>query len=211
MYDIVRGEVVRPSALLQEASTHDADVRTALCELTHEGKEIQKTAAWGSLKALSGQRRIHLWLVEVGSNGMTDDVCNLIEQHKESGLIVMGTEVGVFKTAQLFGQMKDTHPLLWRYKVSTMYLFLREDPPLGSRVPPQANVHRRVLLASPLGFKPHRLHVTTDYNWRSSLLMHMMSVFEMPTRNVITTLLYVPTPHRPESDILVRMGQFLGH
>ena len=211
MYDLLRGEVVKPQAQMQDAGNVESQLTTAMVDMVHDGKPIQKSAVWGPIDQLQRHRRVHLWYVEVDSDGLTDDICQMIEDNKESSLICVGTEQAIWKTGLMFGQMKESHPLLWRYKVTILYLFLREDPPMGQRQPPQVLVHRRILLATPFNIKTHRPQICTDYTWRPSILLYLMSLFELPPKDVTTTLLYRPHKCRPEADIITRMGQFLGH
>ena len=210
MYDVLRGSISRPSAVVQSAvSTESGNVHTAMIELVQEGRPVQKNAAWGPLEALAAHRRVHLWLVEVANEAIGEDICKLVEQHKDSYLIVVGAELGVFKTAQSFGSMKESHPLLWRYKSTVLHLFMKEDPPLGPKVPPHVNVHRRILLLSPHPFKQHRSYIATDFGWRTSILLHLMSILDIPPKNVLLTMLYLPHAERPVSDTLCKVGQFL--
>jgi hypothetical protein len=66
-----------------------------------------------------------------------------------------------------------------------------------------------VLLASPHEIKPHRSYLVTDYNWRPSILLQLITLLDVPPKNVLMNLLYMPHPVRPESDVLVKMGHVL--
>ena len=212
MHDVLLGKVNQPSAMVTgEVDTDSGSVKTAEVEITVEGKPVRKLAAWGTLGALKSHRHIHLCFVEIGQEGIADDIVALVEGHRDCCLVVMGHENGVFRTLNSLQSMKSSHPALLRYKTSLMYLFLKEDAPQGSRIAPQVNVNRRILLASPFVFKPHRSYVATDYTWRSSIFLHLVSILNLPAKGVVMTMLYVPMKSRPEPDILVKMGQFLAH
>ena len=210
MWDVLIGTVNRPTASIQgPVETDSGSVKTATFDLDQDGKTVQKIAAWGSVEALSAHRRIHLWLVEVGSDGLPPHVPGLVEHHKDSYLIIIGPEMGVWKCQSQLGQLKDVNPILWRYKTTTLNVYMRDDQPLGSRIPPHVNVIRRVLIASPHAFKPHRLYLATDYPWRVSILTSLIAILDVPPKNVFLTMLYIPHAARPQADVLGKMGQAL--
>ena len=212
MWDVLQRAVNRPSASIQGiVDTENGSVKTATFDLDHEGKSVQKVAAWGPVGALSAHRRIHLWFVEVGNDGLPEYLPSLVEQHKDSYLIIIGPEMGVWKCQGQLCQLKDANPVLWRYKTTVLHLFMREDPPLGARIPPQVNVARRVLMASPHAFKQHRSYLVTDYPWRTSILMSLIAIMDVPPKNVFLTMLYIPHATRPQPDVLNKMGQVLAH
>ena len=68
----------------------------------------------------------------------------------------------MFRALNQLNQLKDKHSMLFQYKTRMMHLHIKEDPPLGSKVPPQVNVTRKVFLASPQQLKPHRNYIALD-------------------------------------------------
>ena len=207
VWDLLRGALRRPTGSLQEgAATGTGGVATATFDMTQEGKPVSKVAAWGSMQALIDHRKIHLVWAEVGSEGLPSGMEEVFEKHRDCNILLCGVEDGMFKAVGQLNAMKDK---LWQYKTSMLHLHLKEDPPLGSRIPPHINVTRKILLASPVPLKPHRNFVCLDYPWRPSVLLLLLAHFDLPQRNVFHTMLYLPHSVRPASDVLLKMGQVL--
>jgi hypothetical protein len=212
VWDLLKGQVKRPQGQFQEGvTTEGGNLGTATFEFHDEGKTVSKVAAWGPIDALIEHRRIHVLLCEVGSDGLPASVEQVFEKHRECAIILVGVEDGMFRALNQLNQMKDKHSMLFQYKTSMMHLFLKEDPPLGSKVSPQVNVARKVFLASPQQLKPHRNYITLDYPWRPSILLHLITILDMPQKNVFLTLLYLPHQVRPHPDVLAKMGQVMSH
>ena len=207
VWDLLRGALRRPTGSLQEgAATGTGGVATATFDMTQEGKPVSKVAAWGSMQALIDHRKIHLVWAEVGSEGLPSGMEEVFEKHRDCNILLCGVEDGMFKAVGQLNAMKDK---LWQYKTSMLHLHLKEDPPLGSRIPPHINVTRKILLASPVPLKPHRNFVCLDYPWRPSVLLLLLAHFDLPQRNVFHTMLYLPHSVRPAADVLLKMGQVL--
>jgi hypothetical protein len=212
MWDLLQGQVRRPQGQFQEGVvTEGGNLGTATFELHDEGKTVSKVAAWGPIEALVEHRRINVLLCEVGSQGLPADVEKVFEKHRECSIILVGVEDGMFRALSQLNQMKEKNNTLSQYKTSMMHLHLREDPPLGTKVPPHVNVTRKVFLASPQQLKPHRNYITLDYPWRPSILLHLINILDLPQKNVFLTLLYLPHAVRPHSDVLSKMGQVMSH
>ena len=166
VWDLLAGEVKRPSGHIQgPVNTESGSVETASFEFTQDGKPVTKVAAWGTMEALSDHRKIHLVWWEVGSEGLPTTIGPVLEKHRDACLILVGPESGIIKAVRQVSDLTNERHCLWQYKASLMSLFLREDPPLGARVLPHANVLRKVLLCSPNALRVHRNYIALDYPW----------------------------------------------
>ena len=212
LWDQLAGSVNRPGAQLHAAiGTESGEVKTGVFDLVQDGKPVQKVAAWAtSLAPLVSHRKMHVLWVEVGSGGLPGGIADVIEHHKDCRLILVGTDADVVRAMLDMGKLKESHPTLYRYKTSMLSLHLKEDPPLGSRQPPHVNVTRRVLLASPTPLRPHRNYMSMDYGWRTSVLLQMLAILDVPPMVVFTTICYVPHLVRPDEDIISKAGHVLG-
>ena len=167
LWDLLKGDIRRPTGQFQPTmATDSGNVTTATFDFTQEGKEVTKTAAWGGMEALVEHRKIHLLWCEVGSEGLPAGVEAVFETHRDCYLMLVGVEDGMFKAMAQLNSIKNKQATLLQYKTAMVYVHMKEDPPLGPRVPPQVTVTRKVLLASPTPLKPHRGFVTMDYPWR---------------------------------------------
>ena len=193
LWDLLKGQVQRPSGHINQGQATEAgDVQTATFDMTQDEKLVQKIAAWGPIGALVEHRKVHLCYCEVGSDGLPQGFVHVMEASKDCYVILVGVQDGMYKALGQLNKLKDTLPHLWQYKTSMLDLFMKEDPPLGPRVPPHANVTRKVFLASPQPLKTHRNYLCLEYPWRPSILLHLVNLFDIPQKSVFLTMLYMP-------------------
>lgn len=206
-WDLLSGKLKKPECQLQQPLPGEGGgVEVLSMEFNQNDQTVTKVAAWGSVQALKMHRKVHVVMAECNVEGLPKGMFELLEENKDANLIIIGVEQGVYRALHQLNQYKQDHNQIWEWKTSMIHLFLREDVPLGQRKPSHLGVHRLVMIASPEPVKAHRAFLAVDYTWRTSILYHLLSLFELPMKGVFHTLLYVPTSTRPDKEVISRMG-----
>lgn len=210
LWDLLKGDIQRPKGQINEATVMEGgNVETASFDFQQEGKQVTKVAAWGPLESLLAHRKVHLCWCEVGSDGLPPGLDLVLDKCRDVYLILIGVSDGISRATHQLQELRGRYMFLSQYRSSLLSLHLKEDPPLGAKVPPRINVTREVLLAGPHPLKPHRDWVSLEYPWRPCIIHHLVSLLDIPQKNVFLTMLFLPHPVRPEADVISKMGQIM--
>ena len=199
---VLAGETRRPRVQQEEVPLGDDTVRQE--EVTLPSGHTRHIT-WGPLRGvLQAMPANVIWAECDEEDGAPQAVLQAMADFKDLHLVATGTPKAVDVALQKATEAGTFHDCT----VSSVSVFMTDDPALGSKEPLETNAERRALLVTRSQFGNQREHlnyVVMHTRWRPSLLAYLIDLVGAD-RSSGTTVAFVPYPGRRDEDAVQMIG-----
>ena len=162
---------------------------------------VRKNVCCGGWMALLNTQPINvLWLEVDDATEATPWMLKEFGQRRDMHGLVTGTSEAVHKTLQAGMEAG----VFVKCAVSSVALYLSDDPALGPKEPYESNVERRALLVTRLDYGnqvEHINYIAMQTRWRPSLTSRLLDLLGLDKTGCYTVA-YVPSSKRKDEDVV---------